>query len=188
MYKDFYKKMVCKLSVKDKRMKLKGLEGWYKRTATLLYGSPGNDNLKTFDLYLYVNQKHIDSEGEFGLYQALTFKSQVVADDLVSSGATTAAVNLKLVVATIDDKGNMKLEFPSVDDKNIWLVNGNGKTFNGTITEFGVKTNDNALGGAVAGYASLRKLKNAPRYLKNMDIDINFNKEYKKQYDTYYKK
>jgi hypothetical protein len=179
--------MVCKLSVKDKRKKLKDLEGWHKRNTTLLYGSPDNNNLKKFDLYMYVKPKHIDSKGQFGLYQALTYKSQAVANDLVSSGATTAAVNLKLVVATIDDKGYMKLEFPSVNDKNMWTLNGNGKTLTGTITEFGVKTNDNALGGAVAGYATLRKLKDVPQYFKNMDIGMNFDKEYKKQYDAYYK-
>ena len=100
--------MCNKLSKTEKKETLKGLEGWFKRSATLHYGIPDdNNNLKTFNTFLVLKIRAVDPDGHFALFSGLQMKTSEVTSDLTSTGATTATKDLKRVVAKIKNNGRI---------------------------------------------------------------------------------
>ena len=177
--------MCNKLSTTEKKETLKRLEGWYRRSATLHQGIPNdNNNIKTFNSFLVLKLRVVDPCGNFALFSGLHIKSSAVVSDLISAGATTATKDLKRVVVRINSRGQITMTVVSIDDKNVWEFAGNSRTLRGTITEFGLKSNEKALGGGLAGYGKLCKLKSSPEQFKDMNVDDEYTQQYDEVYDT----
>jgi hypothetical protein len=175
--------MCNKLSKTEKKETLKGLEGWFKRSATLHYGIPDdNNNLKTFNTFLVLKIRAVDPDGHFALFSGLQMKTSEVTSDLTSTGATTATKDLKRVVAKIKNNGRITMKVISLDDKNQWDFYGNSNTLIGSITEFGLKSSEKAFSGGFAGFGKLYKLKSSPEQFKDIDVDV----EYAQQYNEIY--
>ena len=175
--------MCNKLYKTEKKETLKGLEGWFKRSATLHYGIPDdNNNIKTYNTFLVLKIRAVDPDGNFALFSGLQMKTQAVVSDLTSIGATTATKDLKRIVAKINNNGRITMKVISLDDKNQWDFYGNSNTLIGTITEFGLKSSEKALSGGYAGFGKLSKLKSSPKQFKDFDVDV----EYAQQYNDVY--
>lgn len=177
--------MVHKLCKCERIEKFTQLEGWFSRNSTVEYAYPDNST-KTFESFNVLKLKYVDPSGHYALYKGLSIKSQAVVNNLNSAGATTSTMSLKGVVASYDrNTGQIKLEFVSMDDKNISTCTGNGKKFLGTTVEFGVNTaatNDGALHGGFVGGLTLQKMEVAPPGFEN----FNFDAAYKARYDIVY--
>ena len=180
--------MVHKLCRSERIGKFTQLEGWYSNIGTYEYAVPESSTEQNIELFHVLKLKYIDPSGNFALYKCLQFQSQAVYDILTAAGDTSSSqlTSIQGVVASYDrDYGQIKLEIVDMDDKTIYRCIGKGKTFRGTIVEFGVNTaatNDVALRGGFVGGFTLKKLDVAPVGYESLNFDAAYTTQYQFEY------
>jgi hypothetical protein len=177
--------MVHKLNKSERIGKFTQLEGWFSTKLSFEYAVPENSS-KNVNPFNILKLKYIDPAGNFALYKCVQIFSQEMLDNLTAAGATTSIIIIRGGVASYDrNTGKIKLELVAMDDKHTMTLTGKGKTFRGTIVEFGVNTaatNDVALRGGFVGGVTLDKLDVAPTGYENFNFDV----AYKTKYDLTY--
>ena len=173
------------MRTKARKNLLGGLHNkWLERTITSDYANPVT-GIKNHNSYFYFDLQHLDSKGRFALYKSIDARAPDLLNELVLGGATTSAMKMKGIVATLDENNKMRLEFIAYDDKNTMTVLGNGTRFQGTIQEFSLNTKlkgDSDFFGGFCGFVTFKKLKKAPKEYSNLDFKITYENLYMKAY------